>query len=192
MMVTAPMPPPPPCKAPNMTDYSPCTGTDWAAASTPELVAHIVGRHHAFARRALDRLEDLLASAVRDQGSLPSPLGPVTVFFRELQQDLLAHFGMEEHNLFPAILAVAEGGPVPIALSTPRELLLTIEAEHRAVADLFLNIRMVTADYEVPPEAAESLGRLYQAFRELEDDLRRHLDLENQLLYPRLLPQSQA
>jgi len=192
MMATAHPSPRPFRKAMTMSDSTPNPGTDWGAASTPALVAHIVDRHHGFAREALDQLEDHLRAAVRDQGSLPSPLGQVTVFFRELQQDLMIHFGMEEGILFPAILAVAEGGPVPISLSTPRELLLTIEAEHQAVEDLFLNIRMVTADYEVPPEAAPSLERLYEAFLALEDDLHRHLYLENHLLYPRFLPQEQA
>jgi regulator of cell morphogenesis and NO signaling len=165
---------------------------DWRSASTKDLVAHIVDHHHAFARELLSRLELLLRAAVQEKGKAPSALSQVTVFFRELQQDLLAHFRMEEHNLFPAILAVEGGGPVPIALSTPAEVLLTIEAEHQAVEELFLNIRMVTADYNPGPQAGPSVRSLYQGLRDLEDDLHRHLYLENHLLFPRFLPPGQA
>ena len=177
-----------------MTTEPPTPGSqaDWRTASTRDLVAHIVDHHHGYARAALERLERLLAEAVQAQGPLPSPLGQVTVFFRELQLDLVAHFRMEELNLFPAILAMEQGAPVPISLSTPRERLATIEAEHQAVEELFLNIRMVTADYEAPSEASPSLLALYQGLSDLEDDLHRHLYLENHLLYPRVLPQEHA
>ena len=169
---------------------TPGSQADWRAASTRDLVAHIVDRHHGYAKETLVKLERLLAEAVQAQGPLPSSLGQVTVFFRELQLDLLAHFRMEELNLFPAILAMDDGAPAPIALSTPGELLTTIEAEHQAVEELFLNIRMVTADYEPPPQASPSLHALYQTLSDLEDDLHRHLYLENHLLYPRALRQT--
>jgi len=192
MIGVALTPPGPSCKAMTMPNSIPNPGTDWRAASTPELVAHLVAHHHAYARQALTHLEAQLETAVKEQGGRPSPLGQVTVFFRELQQDLLAHFAMEEGNLFPAIVAMMDGGPAPIALSTPRELLLTIEAEHQTVEELFLNIRMVTADYELPPEPAPGLDSLYQGFLDLEDDLHRHLYLENHVLYPRVLGQGLA
>ena len=161
---------------------------DWLAASVNELVAHILDHHHEYTRTSLARLETLLKAAVDEQGERPSPLNQVTVFFRELQLDLMAHLRMEENSLFPAILAMAEGGPRPIALSTPSEGLLAIEAEHQAVEELFLNIRMVTSDYEPAPEAGPHLTALYDAFRNLEDDLHRHMYLENHLLFPQILP----
>ena len=177
-----------------MNSEPPTSGSqaDWRSASTRDLVAHIVNHHHGYAKAALAGLERTLAEAVRGQGPLPSPLGQVTVFFRELQLDLLAHFRMEEFNLFPAILAMDDGAPAPIALSTPAEVLATIQAEHQAVEELFLNIRMVTADYELPPEPAPALQALYRELSDLEDDLHRHLYLENHLLYPRVLPREQA
>ena len=95
---------------------------------------------------------------------------------------------MEERNLFPALCATDKGGPTPISLSTPREQLRTINAEHQAVEELFLNIRMLTDDYTVPRDASPSLRALYLGLRDLEDDLHVHLYLENHLLFPRALP----
>jgi regulator of cell morphogenesis and NO signaling len=95
---------------------------------------------------------------------------------------------MEERNLFPALCDTERGGPVPISLSTPREQLRTISAEHQAVEELFLNIRSLTDDYAVAADAAPDLRALYLGLRDLEDDLHMHLYLENHLLYPRALP----
>ena len=115
-------------------------------------------------------------------------LDQVAIHFRSLEKDLLAHFQMEERNLFPAICALDHDGPTPISLSTPKEQLRTIHAEHQAVEELFLNIRMLTSDYALPPDASTSLRALYLGLRDLEDDLHIHLYLENHLLFPRVLP----
>lgn len=171
-----------------LTSAPSSTGKDWLTASRKDLMAHIVQRHHAYTRQALTRLGPLLRETLEEMGSSQPELIQVTVFFRELEQDLLAHFRMEENNLFPAILAMEEGGPTPIALSTPKEQMQTIAAEHQAVEELFLNIRMVTSDYELPPEAGANLVALYGGLRDLEDDLHMHLYLENHLLFPRVLP----
>jgi regulator of cell morphogenesis and NO signaling len=163
-------------------------GRDWLAASKAQLVAHIVGHHHGFTREELARLGPLLEAALATDLAAHPELAQVRVHFRNMEQDLLAHFQMEEKNLFPALCATEKGGPTPISLSTPKEQLRTINAEHQAVEELFLNIRMLTDDYTVPRDASRSLRELYLGLRELEDDLHIHLYLENHLLYPRALP----
>jgi regulator of cell morphogenesis and NO signaling len=168
--------------------HEPSTCEEWRTASCKDLVAHILEHHHGYGRKALAQLEEHLHQAVLEQGGRPSALGQVTVFFRELQLDLLAHFRMEEEQLFPAILAMASGGPAPEALATPAAMLATIEAEHQAVEELFINIRLVTGDYSPAAEAGPGQTALYLGLSALEDDLHRHLYLENHLLFPQVLP----
>jgi regulator of cell morphogenesis and NO signaling len=161
---------------------------DWLKASKAQLVAHIVSHHHAFTREELTRLRFLLDAVLASEAAAHPELADVARHFGNLEKDLLAHFQMEEKNLFPAICSAEKGGPVPISLSTPKEQLQTILAEHQAVEELFLNLRMVTEDYAVPKDASRDLRTLYLGLRELEDDLHIHLYLENHLLYPRVLP----
>lgn len=161
---------------------------DWLKATKAQVVAHIISYHHVFTREELARFGPLLeASLAADRKAHPE-LSQVAVHFRNLEKDLLAHFQMEEKNLFPALCAIDKGGPTPISLSTPKEQYRTINAEHQAVEELFLNIRMLTEDYSVPRDASPSLRALYLGLRDLEDDLHVHLYLENHLLYPRALP----
>jgi regulator of cell morphogenesis and NO signaling len=161
---------------------------DWLKATRAQLVDHIVRYHHVFTRDELNRLGPLLEGALAADGAAHPELAQLARHFRNLEKDLVAHFQMEERNLFPALCDVERGGPVPISLSTPREQLRTINAEHQAVEELFLNIRMVTDDYAVPKDASPGLRALYLGLRDLEDDLHVHLYLENHLLYPRALP----
>jgi regulator of cell morphogenesis and NO signaling len=161
---------------------------DWLNATKAEVVAHIVNYHHVFTREELARFGPLLETALVTDLAAHPELGQVSTHFRSLEKDLLAHFQMEERNLFPALCAIDKGGPTPISLSTPKEQLRTINAEHQAVEELFLNIRMLTEDYTVPRDASPSLRALYLGLRDLEDDLHVHLYLENHLLFPRALP----
>ena len=161
---------------------------NWLTATKAQLVAHIVNHHHAFTREELARLGPLLEAAMAADLAGHPELGQLQAHFRHLEQDLTAHFQMEERNLFPALCATEKGGPTPISLSTPKEQLRTINAEHQAVEELFLNIRMLTDDFAVPRDASANLKALYLGLRGLEDDLHVHLYLENHLLYPRALP----
>jgi regulator of cell morphogenesis and NO signaling len=161
---------------------------DWLNLPRKELVAHIISHHHAYAREELARLGPLLEEAKAEGGPLAADLPQIGHHLANLEKDLLAHFQMEERNLFPAICAMDQGGTAPISLSTPREQLSTMQAEHQAVEELFLNIRMLTADYAIPQEAGPALRGLLLGLRDLEDDLYLHLYLENHLLFPRALP----
>jgi regulator of cell morphogenesis and NO signaling len=161
---------------------------DWLRAGTSQLVEHIVDHHHVFTREELARLGPILERLLAADPPVRPELGQVAVHFRSLEKDLLGHFQMEERNLFPALCDTERGGPVPISLSTPKELLRTINAEHQAVEELFLNIRALTDDYAVPADAPPDLRAFYLGLRDLEDDLHMHLYLENHLLYPRALP----
>ena len=161
---------------------------DWLNACKAQLVNHIVNHHHVFTREELTRLGVLLEATLASDRPAHPELAQVGGHFRNLEKDLLSHFQMEEKNLFPALCAIDKGGPTPISLSTPKEQLRTINAEHQAVEELFLNIRMLTDDYAVPGDASPSMRSLYLGLRDLEDDLHVHLYLENHLLYPRALP----
>lgn len=161
---------------------------DWMTATIPELVHHIVHHHHAFTREELVRIQKLLDAGLAIPGPAQALLIRIKVHFASLARDLVAHFQMEERNLFPAICAAENGGVTPISLSTPTEQARTISAEHQAAEELLHNIRLITSDYEITPDSPAHLRAIYLGLRNLEDDLHLHLFLENHILFPRALP----
>ncbi|HUJ12692.1 MAG TPA: hemerythrin domain-containing protein, partial [Thermoanaerobaculia bacterium] len=46
-------------------------------------------------------------------------------------------------------------------------------------------LRRVTADYTLPGDACISFRALYERLQDLEQDLHRHIHLENNVLFPR-------
>ena len=57
--------------------------------------------------------------------------------------------------------------------------------EHEDAGALLRQMRRVTADYTVPPDAYFSYQTLYQALDAFEQDLHQHIHLENNILFPR-------
>jgi regulator of cell morphogenesis and NO signaling len=55
--------------------------------------------------------------------------------------------------------------------------------EHAAAAEQLRQMRTITNDYTLPPEACPSFTALYFGFQELEKDLHRHVHLENNVLF---------
>lgn len=161
---------------------------DWMQAPVAELVHHIVHDHHAWTREELVRIQALLDAELAQSGPGHAVLARIKGHYANLARDLVAHFQMEERNLFPAICAAESGGIPPISLSTPSEQARTIGAEHQAVEELFHNIRILTSDYEIPGDATRGFRAICLALRNLEDDLHLHLFLENHVLFPRALP----
>lgn len=174
--------------AQELAALKPVPRRDWSKASIQELVHHIIHVHHAWTREELVRIQALL-DAEPAAGDAEAQLLPrIKVHFAELARDLVAHFQMEERNLFPAICAAENGGPAPISLSTPSEQARTITAEHQAVEELFHNLRILTCDYRIQPETSREFRAICLALGNLEDDLHLHLYLENHVLFPRALP----
>ena len=62
-----------------------------------------------------------------------------------------------------------------------------IEFEYEAVGDIFKIITQLANNY-IPPEAAcNTFIALYVSLEDFEQDLRQHIDLENNILHPKAI-----
>jgi len=59
--------------------------------------------------------------------------------------------------------------------------------EHDAAGELLRTLRDVTHGYALPPDACTSFQTLYAGLQGLEEDLHRHIHLENNILFPRAI-----
>lgn len=157
----------------------------WKAASTAELIHHIVGRYHREARMEMARLESQVDEAVLLEGKNFPVLLEIQKEVNRLCEELRAHMAAEERTLFPAFLDL-EAGRAP---SISEEFLIPaklLEDEHEAAAGLLKRIRALTEGF-TPPEGARAVQRkLYESFQILADSLYRHIYLENQVLFKRM------
>ena len=176
--------------------HSPLPPADWTHASLELLCAHILTHHHAYVRRELPRLLQLAAKVSARHGTAHAELTALDAALSLLELDLNEHFPKEESLIFPYIVTLERSvdrshhsGEIPPAsccgfLATPLSI---IAAEHDEATALLDQLRQLTQNFTPPPNACPSYRALYDGLRELDEDLRQHIDLEREILFPRAI-----
>ena len=152
---------------------------DPRSLSTPELVAHIVSRHHAFLRSALPFLVPLVAKVARVHGDHDPRLRELRAEFVELRESLDIHLDQEEDVLFREVVADVRD---PDLL---RRELAGMRGEHRELVAALGRIRVLCDGYLPPAWACGSYRTLLVELQRLEDDVLLHVRLEDDVLLPR-------
>ena len=160
---------------------------DWRARPLSELVQHILQTHHAFTRTAFARLRTPLAETLAADGGANAELALVERMFGELQDELFPHLLKEENILFPYIEEL-DGAGVPMApfgtVAMPVQMMKRDHERDGAVLDALCE---VTRNFTPPSGASATHAALYDGLRELVADLRAHIELENDVLFPRAI-----
>ena len=159
---------------------APSPGEDWSQAPLAELTRHIVRTYHRPLGEELPRLESMTRKVVRAHGERdPERLEDLLAVFLGLRAELETHMRKEESVLFPMIEAGRGAGTAaPISV---------MEHEHEEAAAALRRIRELTDDYAPPEGACTTWRALWHGLESLERDLREHIHLENNILFPRAL-----
>lgn len=165
---------------------------DFQNASPTALIEHILNTHHVFTKSEMDRLEPLAAKVINAHGQDHPELIFVGDLLQRLCDELRPHMFKEEQVLFPYIVAMTTAAeqhqPGPFApFGTVNNPVRMMMSEHDAAGQILRQLRALTVDYEVPPDACISYKTLYEALEHLEKDLHQHIHLENNILFPKAL-----
>lgn len=165
---------------------------DPSSYSLSRLIQHIVRNHHQSVRRELPRLSEMAHKVAIKQGDRAPELKEAERLIDELRADMLAHLQKEEQALFPFIAemdqehAAAFSAPPTHFRAVTRPVSM-MKREHDAAEKLVGEIRSVTHGFDAPDWACPTHVALFAGLRGFADDLRQHLRLENDLLFPRAL-----
>jgi regulator of cell morphogenesis and NO signaling len=171
--------------------------TDWSRESLASLMNHIVEKHHSFCREELARLEPLLSKVSEKHRKNHLELRRIKVVFSGLSKELLMHLVKEEQTLFPYIARMEEA--VTGGMAFPRPPFGTVQnpvrmmvLEHDNAGAALHEMRKLSGDYQVPPDACNSYEALYDGLRSFESDMHQHIHLENNVLFPRAVGMEDA
>lgn len=175
--------------------FKPAPGSDVqepGSGTLSQLIEHIVGMHHAYVKRELPRLQQLLHKVVSVHGKAHAELGRIQELFQGMSAELSSHMMKEEHILFPYIAtlenAVSNGRPRPRpAFGTVSNPVHMMELEHDAAGATLKEISTLSSNYAPPEAACFSYRTLYAALKDFETDLHQHIHLENNMLFPRAI-----
>jgi regulator of cell morphogenesis and NO signaling len=141
------------------------------------LIAHILTRYHETHRRELPELVRLAAKVEARHAGHPAVPRGLQQLLQDTAEALEEHMLKEEQVLFP--LMQAGGHPMihmPIGM---------MRHEHDEHGGRLAQLEALTHDCVAPPEACASWQALYVGLRKLVDDVREHVHLENNVLFPR-------
>ncbi len=167
--------------------------TDWDAGA---LVAHIVSTHHAYVRDSMPRIAGYLSKLVAVHGERHPELARIARHFDTLEHELMMHMFKEEEVLFPYVRDLAAinsgGAQPPNVFGTVRNPIRMMEAEHAGAGQELAIIRELTHDYTAPDDGCGTYRVCYQELQAFDSDLRRHIHLENNVLFPKALAMERA
>ncbi|MGB6220297.1 iron-sulfur cluster repair di-iron protein [Haloferula sp.] len=146
-----------------------------------ELVDHIVETHHRFLRDELPRIHAMAQRVAQVHGPHTPSLVTVLEVFEPMMIELAHHMMKEEDVLFPAIKTMASGGSAGIPLDGA---IATMLEEHDEAGAALAKMRELTNGFTPPAKACNTYRALFAGLAELEEDLHRHIHLENSVLFP--------
>lgn len=160
---------------------------DW---SLDFLVDYIMNNHHQYVRRMIPVIS-LHSDKV---ASVHSSNHPETIriadLFHEVREELESHMMKEERILFPQIKQMvltknenSEFFPPPFG--TIQNPIRMMEHEHTSAGDALYHIRELSKNYSHPEDACNTFKALYSELKEFEEDLHKHIHLENNILFPK-------
>ena len=165
---------------------------DWQKGSLAELIGHIVGKHHAYVKSEVLRLEQLLVKVCAVHGQNHPELNVIRETFAGVAQELSMHLMKEENILFPYIVELEKSAGAHQtrrrpAFGTVKNPVQMMMMEHDSAGSALRAIRKASSDFTLPEDACISYRTLYGALQEFEADLHQHIHLENNILFPRAI-----
>ncbi len=156
-----------------------------------ELCDYIEKRHHSYVNDNIPFLSEKLNKLCSVHGENHPELFKVREMFETAAGNLAAHMQKEELDLFPYIRKLVKfknggnpGLPEFGGIDAPIQDMLN---EHQAEGERFFEIAALTSNYTCPPDACNTYRITYQTLNDFEQDLHRHIHLENNILFLKAL-----
>lgn len=141
-----------------------------------ELIDYIINKHHTYTREKIPEITQYSQKIAKVHGKNHPELIEVNKIFKEIGEELLGHLEKEEQALFPHIKnsdKIVEG---PIH---------AMEHEHEIIGEQLKKIREITDNYKLPENACNTFRVTFKLLEEFEDDIHKHIHLENNILFPK-------
>ena len=153
------------------------------------LCDYIMQTHHTYLNEAIPFLQQKLQKLCDVHGDHHPELFEVHGLFADAGEKLTSHMQQEEMILFPHIRQLEkyslEGSDRPVNMGLAASSINQMEAEHQVEGDRFMKLSEITNNYTVPPDGCNTFELTYKTLKEFEDDLHRHIHLENNVLFPK-------
>ena len=163
---------------------------NYSSWALPFLIDYIVNTHHLYLKENDGQIAAYARKIAGIHGAHHPEVIQIATIFDKIATDMAAHLKEEEEVFFPAIKRVdaariAGNTPDTEDLETIRASLLKLQREHEEIGDAVHTIRHLSKDYAIPDDVCNTFMITYKKLKEFEDDLHKHVHLENNILFPK-------
>lgn len=156
------------------------------------LADYIEKTHHRYVEEKTQILQAFLEKLCKVHGERHPELFEINALFNESAHDLAAHMKKEELILFPFVRnmmkAKISGGSLPQPVfGTVENPVNMMQHEHTVEGDRFRKIAEITNEYQPPADACNTYKVAFAMLQDFENDLHKHIHLENNILFPRAI-----
>lgn len=154
------------------------------------LIDYIINNHHSYIRKMIPVLSQHCDKVASVHGNNHPEMNDVKDRFHVVYKDLKQHMLKEEQILFPFIKQLVkikneESKAEHPFFGTVKNPIKMMEDEHKAAGDELYEIRNLTNNYLPPDDACNTFKILLKELKEFEEDLHKHVHLENNILFPK-------
>ncbi len=163
-------------------------GQNYAAWELPFLADYIVNTHHTYLNDEMGQIAAYARKIAEVHGGHHPEVIEIAVIFDKISTDMVGHLREEEEVFFPALKrvhAAQKAGTAPEGKDRAeiKASLQTLHLDHEEIGDAVHRIRHLAMDYALPKDVCNTFVVTYKKLREFEDDLHKHVHLENNILF---------
>ena len=148
---------------------------------------------HKFTEKKLVFIKNTLDRLIWSYGETDRNVILLSEMFGELSVYLRVHMKHEEFIVFPNIMKMARNSRrVASVWQTVQDPISSMMHDHNFEVATLKRLADLTNNYTPPQRSDYALDITYKAMKELEEDLKMHMHLENNILFPKALDYSQA
>lgn len=154
----------------------------------PFLTDYIINAHHTYLKENTGQIAAYTHKIAAVHGAHHPEVIEIATIFDKIAGDMAIHLREEEEVFFPAIKradAAKKAGAAPAQkdLETIKDSLRKLSHEHEEIGDAIHTIRHLAKEYALPGDVCNTFVVTYQKLKEFEDDLHKHVHLENNILF---------
>ncbi|WGH76248.1 iron-sulfur cluster repair di-iron protein [Tenacibaculum tangerinum] len=156
------------------------------------LIVYIENIHHSYVRESLPIISQYATKVAKVHGHHYTEVVAINQLFHEVANELLSHLQKEEQVLFPYIKQLVKAKKEEVKNTTPafetvNNPIQIMEHEHENAGTIFKEISRLSHKYTPPEGACNTFRALYAKLDEFEQDLHKHIHLENNILHPKAI-----
>ncbi|MBO6795306.1 MAG: iron-sulfur cluster repair di-iron protein [Balneolaceae bacterium] len=153
---------------------------EWSASF---LIDYIINNHHVYVKEKLPFLMFLAGKVARVHGYEHPELIKMNRLVQELNSEMMNHMSKEEGSSFPLIKKLETNGKI----EEKNDLLIAeLEDEHEAAGAIMEELRSLSNQFQFPEGACSSYQIYFKTLNEFEEDLHKHVHLENNVLFTKV------